>query len=134
MSTWIFQGNPDYFEIEGYLAASSGLVTWRVRRYANQIKPADTVYLWRAGGEGVAAGIIAEGTITEAPRLQIDDPAAALFWKRPPEHPELTRVKIRLNRIASHKEVLKHCSHACVCDLPHAAADRSDRGFKRCES
>ncbi len=26
MRTWIFQGNPEVFDIEGYLAASSGLI------------------------------------------------------------------------------------------------------------
>jgi hypothetical protein len=33
---WIFQGNPEVFDIEGYLAASSGLITWTVVRYADQ--------------------------------------------------------------------------------------------------
>ena len=45
MRTWIFQGNPEVFDIEGYLAASSGLITWTVARYADQISPGDTAYI-----------------------------------------------------------------------------------------
>jgi hypothetical protein len=33
MRTWIFQGNPEVFDIEGYLAASAGLISWSVGRY-----------------------------------------------------------------------------------------------------
>ena len=68
MRTWIFQGNPEVFDIEGYLAASSGLVTWTVARYANQISPGDSVYIWQSKGNGSAqAGILAEGTILKLP-------------------------------------------------------------------
>ena len=98
MRTWIFQGNPEVFDIEGYLAASSGLVTWTVARYANQISPGDSVYIWQSKGNGSAqAGILAEGTITETPKPQIDDALSAGFWKRAPEQDEI-QVKIRLNR------------------------------------
>ena len=38
MRTWIFQGNPEVFDIEGYFAASSGLITWTVARYADHQK------------------------------------------------------------------------------------------------
>ena len=56
METWIFQGNPKVFDIDGYLAASSGVILWRVSRYAEQIAIGDSVYIWRSqpqplGGE-----------------------------------------------------------------------------------
>jgi len=108
MRTWIFQGNPEVFDIEGYLAASSGLITWTVARYADQISADDSVYIWQSRGQNAAqAGILAEGTITEYPRVQKDDALSANFWKQAPEQDEALRVKIRLNRIASKKEVLK---------------------------
>ena len=108
MRTWIFQGNPDVFDIEGYLGASSGLITWTVARYADQISPGDTVYVWQSKGQDSGqAGILAEGTITEYPRVQKDDALSADFWKQAPALEEAVRVKIRLNRIASKKEVLK---------------------------
>jgi hypothetical protein len=54
MRTWIFQGNPAVFDIEGYLAASSGLITWTVARYAEQISAGDTVYIWQSQGHDAA--------------------------------------------------------------------------------
>jgi len=70
MKTWIFQGNPDVFDIDSYLAATAGLITWRVARYAEQIEPGDTVYIWRSqGDQPQMAGIVAEGTVVEPPRV-----------------------------------------------------------------
>jgi hypothetical protein len=37
MNTWIFQGSPDKFDIEGYLAAGLAKITWMVTRYALNI-------------------------------------------------------------------------------------------------
>ena len=60
MKTWIFQGNPEVFDIDSYLAATAGLITWRVARYAEQIEPGDTVYIWRSqGDQPQMAGIVA---------------------------------------------------------------------------
>jgi hypothetical protein len=108
MRTWIFQGNPEVFDIAGYLAVSSGLITWTVARYAHQISPGDTVYIWQSKGQDAAqAGILAEGIIAEYPRVQNDDALSADFWRQAPEQEEALRVRVRLNRIASKKEVLK---------------------------
>lgn len=105
---WIFQGNPSVFDIDGYLAASIGVITWRVTRYGDQMAVGDTAYIWRSqAGDKGAAGIVAEGTIIEPPATQPDDPAAVPFWTEPPDGSETTRVKIRLNRIAGKREALK---------------------------
>ena len=107
-STWIFQGNPKTFDIDGYLNASSGVISWRVSRYADQIEVGDCVYIWRSqAGDVGTAGIIAEGTIVEAPMMQADDPLARPFWMTPPSSDQLLRAKIRINRIASKREMLK---------------------------
>jgi hypothetical protein len=108
MKTWIFQGNPEVFDIDSYLAATAGLITWRVARYAEQIEPGDTVYIWRSQGDlPQMAGIVAEGTVVEPPRVQPDDPISADFWKEAPGQDELMRVRVRLNRIAGKREMLK---------------------------
>jgi 5-methylcytosine-specific restriction endonuclease McrA len=108
MGTWIFQGNPKTFNIDGYLAASSGVITWRVKKYSDKIVPGDRVYLWKSdAGEKASGGIVAEGTILEHPIIQIDDIGAAAFYIVPPTETEYLQVKIRLNRIASKKEVIK---------------------------
>jgi len=108
MKTWIFQGNPEIFDIDGYLSATAGLITWRVARYADQITPGDSVYIWRSQGqEASLAGVVAEGTVAEHPQVQKDDPISAGFWKQAPEQDEAMRVRIRLNRIATKREILK---------------------------
>lgn len=108
MKAWIFQGNPTTFDIDGYLNASTGIITWRVARYAEQMSVGDTVYIWRSqAGDAGTAGIIAEGTIVDPPAVQADDSLAAPFWIAPPETDLLMRVKIRINRIANKREMLK---------------------------
>jgi hypothetical protein len=79
-----------------------------VARYADQMAIGDTVYIWRSqAGEAGNAGIVAEGTIVEPPAVQSDDKLAAPFWIKPPEIDQVMRVKIRINRIANKREMLK---------------------------
>lgn len=108
MTTWIFQGNPKTFDIDGYLRASAGTIQWRVAHSATQMKPGDQVFLWRSGGEAdEPAGIIADGILLEQPHLQRSDRLSNDFWKKPPSEDMWVQVAIRLNRIATKKEVLK---------------------------
>lgn len=108
MNAWIFQGNPTLFDMEKYLAQSDGVIVWGVGRYASEIAPGDAAYIWRSQGkEKDLAGIIAEGTIMDWPAVQPDDAASALLWRGEAEAELAMRVKIRLKRIASRKEILK---------------------------
>ena len=108
MSTWIFQGNPDFFQIADYLAASSGSIKWRVTRYADRIAPGDLVYFWRSIGDGrEPGGIVADGVVTEHPRRQLDDPLAEGFYVGEREEEMAMRVLCRVRRIANHRQVLK---------------------------
>lgn len=50
MQTWIFQGDPDEFDLDGYLASRPGQVPWLVTRYASEIAVGDHVYVWRNQG------------------------------------------------------------------------------------
>jgi hypothetical protein len=43
MRTWIFQGNPDDFDIDGYLATQPVEFPWLVTRYAADIAVGDRV-------------------------------------------------------------------------------------------
>ena len=64
MATWVFQGNPEMFDVDDYVARYPELVYWRTPRYAKQISIGDRAFLWRAGPN---AGAIAVGTVVEAP-------------------------------------------------------------------
>jgi EVE domain len=62
--TWIFQGNPDQFDLDSYLGTSPSQLPWLVTRYAQQIAAGDRVFIWRTkGGAEKDAGIIAETTV-----------------------------------------------------------------------
>lgn len=61
---WVFQGNPNIFGIDDYLARYPELVYWRTPRYADRIAEGDRAFIWRSGGD---AGAIAVGTVVELP-------------------------------------------------------------------
>lgn len=58
---WVFQGNPQRFDIDLYLA-SHLYVYWHTPRFHDVIHLGDRVFIWRAGehSEVVTAGRIAE--------------------------------------------------------------------------
>jgi hypothetical protein len=82
MRTWIFQGNPDRFDIDGYLAARPPELLWLVTRYEADISVGDHVYLWRnQGTSNAVAGVVAEGIITSLPALRAQDPESPKHWR-----------------------------------------------------
>ena len=60
---WIFQGNPQKFDVDDYLARYPELIYWRVPRYQSEIVVGDRVFIWRAGSE---SGVVASGVVVEA--------------------------------------------------------------------
>ena len=85
--TWIFQANPNTFDLDGYLRVAS-VITWTVRQrhFADRITVGDRVFIWRAQGGGKEqAGVIAAGYILEPPQVQPEHEAARSFWREPPE-------------------------------------------------
>ena len=104
--TWIFQGNPDQFDIDAYLAATRSIL-WTVRQqnHAPLMRPGDDVFIWRAQGrdKNAIAGIVAHGFITEVPSEQTEDTAALRFWREPADGLAL-RVRIDIDRVATNKK------------------------------
>lgn len=94
MPTWIFQANPDQFDLESYLATGE-LVLWSVRQqhYAQEMRLGDRVYFWRAAGRRrtSASGIVASGHIAGAPSVRLDDARAQTLWK--------SRVSVELSQL-----------------------------------
>jgi len=41
MATWIFQGNPNTFDVDGYLEQCNSSVLWLVRQHAKEIAVGD---------------------------------------------------------------------------------------------
>lgn len=62
-SNWIFQANPDLFDLSGALA-ELGEISWLVRQHSDKIHSGDTVFLWESGA---SAGVVALARIITDP-------------------------------------------------------------------
>jgi hypothetical protein len=65
LHSWVFQGNPDIFDINTYVQENENIV-WSVRQkhLADRIQIHDEVFLWRASGRaGHTPGVIAQARI-----------------------------------------------------------------------
>lgn len=110
MKTWIFQANPDEFDIDGYLATRPARVAWLVTRYASEMRLGDRVYLWRNQGKLKSiSGVIAECIVTAEPKLRGEDADGVKFWREP--GPRATapqvRAEMRLVKVAGTREVIR---------------------------
>ena len=65
VNCWIFQANPNHYDIDAALAELDQIV-WRVPQYTEDIRPEDAVAVWRSGKD---AGVIGLGTVLTAPAL-----------------------------------------------------------------
>jgi hypothetical protein len=111
MRTWLFQANPDTFDIDGYLV-NRERITWSVNQehLAGQMAPGDEVYLWRAMGSASdreVSGVVANGQLIEAPAVFEDEPESRPFWKDSGGHGPSLRVWIRVTKVANKRELLK---------------------------
>jgi predicted HNH restriction endonuclease len=108
MKTWIFQGNTKTFDIDGYLASSTGYIRWRVAQYANEIHAGDTVFLWRAdSGVTDSGGVLAECRVVSEVQDLLDDEGSKPFWKTLPTESIQSRVILKIIRLANKKEFIK---------------------------
>jgi hypothetical protein len=97
-SAWIFQGNPDQFDIEGFLSEGEE-VEWAVRQkhYASMMKVGQIVFLWKAAGKRKEqSGIVAVSEIVIEPREVDEDSSAKKFWRTDQPIGQLLRVRLKL--------------------------------------
>ena len=94
-ATWIFQANPDYFDIEGAVSQLKEM-KWLVATQKERIKPGDRVFIWKSGPD---AGIVADATVLTEPALQQDNPESLVFAVAREKFDSLQlRVSLRINR------------------------------------
>lgn len=107
-TSWVFQGSPDRFDIDGYLKSNRS-VWWSAAQHRAQMGSGQTVYFWRnSGRSGAVAGVIAVGLISGPPTQRVDHAEALPFWKNPDEAKELAhRVPIEVVDVASAKGLIK---------------------------
>lgn len=85
MQSWIFQGKPDLFDIDGYLAAGLPRITWLVRQNAKKVAIGDEVFIWCSAGssrgkEAKPAGIVAHAAVASLPWTGRDHQESDRFW------------------------------------------------------
>lgn len=95
-SFWIFQGNPDIFDMEKYINSKED-ITWTVTRYSDEIEVGDEVFIWRSGEN---AGIIALANVISRPDNSIKEDADQL-WK---EHLKKEGLKTALRIVSRYTE------------------------------
>lgn len=111
MAAFIFQGNPDRFDVDSYLLDAQMAATpiqWMVSQHKHDIRPGDTIYLWRAAGKDNPAipGVVAKGIVTTPPHRV---PPDTRFWRSQElVHPDRPRVDIDLRKVmVGNKEVIR---------------------------
>lgn len=108
MTTYIFQANPDRYDIDGALASGRERITWLVTRYKNDIRLGDQVFIWRAKGSGAygPSGIVAECVVDSPISKSPEDPAELRFYRKPPDSKLRDRVSLKVVRVAKKYPVL----------------------------
>jgi hypothetical protein len=81
-NTWIFQGNPNVFDIDNYVT-NHRYIWWSLRQehFSDTIEINDEVFLWRSeGGKRGTGGILAKAKVVGLPNERTDDEYAKDYW------------------------------------------------------
>lgn len=82
MQTWIFQGNPQRFNVNDYLLENER-IWWSVRQehLAVKMKLNDEVFIWRSDGATKASGgVVARAQIVSLPQEYSNDDDSLGYW------------------------------------------------------
>ena len=109
MPSWLFQANPETFDIDGYLQAVS-LVLWTVRQrhLASEMSVGDRVFFWRAGGgDKERAGVVAAGRIDSTPEDLPLDPESVPYSKDSSLAAAQLRVRVLVDSVAEARQLIR---------------------------
>lgn len=127
MRTWIFQGNPDDFDLDAYLATAPIRFPWLVTRDGNEISAGDRVYIWRTQGkQKTIADIIAEAEVIAPVALPPESADAIPFWRADASAATEARPRaiLRLVRVATPREVIRRDWCARTRSYEHCQTSR----------
>lgn len=93
--TWLFQANPDKYDI--FETMKQGTDLWNLRQHSSSIQVGDRVLIWVCGEK---AGIYGLGTVMTPPAIIPDSPDGISHWRDPIEgkRPK-PRVLVRYDKI-----------------------------------
>lgn len=93
---WIFQANPDSFDIDAALEQLTQ-ISWRVPQHTADIHRGDVVMLWRSGPD---AGFVGIGRVVSEPKELEPGPAERVFARGAEENPvPATRAPIEVRPV-----------------------------------
>ena len=100
MTSWIFQGNPDTFDINSYLRMTREIL-WEVRQkhHASKMNFEDEVFIWRAAGSMKEISGVIAGYLLDHPKIQPDDENSKMFWADPGRAQASLRVSIHIDTL-----------------------------------
>lgn len=94
--SWIFQGNPNRFDIDDYLCRYS-FIYWSAPKNQKEIEVDERAFIWRAG---VHSGLIAVGIIKERPTarkdVKIQEALGDDLWVSQQDEPSEIKVGIEI--------------------------------------
>lgn len=96
-SSWIFQGNPRIFRLQDALQHMSKF-RWLVKRYHDNMRPGDSVYLWQSGNQ---SGLIAKMRLLAAPAMMRDTDEEHSFYVGDVQNEEEMRAELEVEEIYS---------------------------------
>jgi len=118
---WIFQGNPDQFDVDSYIKVRQEIM-WSVRQHKDHILAGDRVLIWRSGATG---GVIADCSVLAPPSTEILEDAPEL-WK---EKPDIQTGEIRCRLRVEDSFVANPISRATIrAILPEISIFKAPQG------
>lgn len=99
MNAWIFQANPNRFDVDSYLATNDEIV-WLAKQHAKEMQIGDRVFIWRADGDAKGTGgVVASGILTDLPSVMPVPENQKPHWRRVEDLDAASRVWIRLHQV-----------------------------------
>lgn len=108
MNYFIFQGNPDQFDVDTYITTREE-INWLVRQRAKEVNVGDKVFIWRASGKKkLISGVVAVAEVTADPQPMPDDISAQNLWLTGSPNTTEMRAKLKIiKKCIKPKEVVK---------------------------
>ncbi|MED4046677.1 EVE domain-containing protein, partial [Priestia aryabhattai] len=98
MNTWIFQGNPTRFNVDGYILENK-TIWWSIRQdhLAEHIQLGDEVFIWRSDGDNKGSGgIISRTEVITLPQDYKNDDESAAYWYEDVSDKSYLAIKLRV--------------------------------------
>lgn len=116
MNTWIFQGNPKFFDVDTYIK-NHKYIWWSVRQenFLDKIELDDQVFIWRSDGDKKGTGgILAQARVVSLPQESTNDESTNDYWRTQDDTSSYLAVKLKvldirfLNGFISRLSLLEH--------------------------